>query len=203
MAPWADRAVVIVHGIGVQQRGTTRDALMKALVASGAQDHGYRRSPEPVPPGGPMPQRPRIARRGGATRESSQGSMPAGDGGDVREVDVYEVYWAPLMSGQTTPLAVLGWLLGATFLRGPDIRRASRKTVRDLVTLAAWVGIAAFLSLVVISSVGNIVAQATCQSDPRVPCEQPRANSPSIPTPRRRSARCCACGRPWRYSWAR
>jgi hypothetical protein len=99
--------------------------------------------------------------------------MTRSDDADNREVDVYEVYWAPLLSGQTTPRAVLAWLLRATFLRGRDIRGASRKTIRDLVTLAIWIGIAAFLTLVVISSVGNIVAQATCERDPRVACEQP------------------------------
>jgi hypothetical protein len=158
MAPWADRAVVVVHGIGVQQRGTTRDGLMKALVGAGATDEGYRDPdpPDPVAPGSPLPQRPRTARR-----DSTAGGVERS-----REVDVYEVYWAPLLSGQTSPRTVLWWLLGATFLPGPAIKRASRKTVRDLAALAFWLGLVAFATLLTVSSVGNVIAQAVCEPDP-------------------------------------
>jgi hypothetical protein len=112
MGVWAPQAIVVIHGMGVHQRGTTQRGLVEGLRKGGftpVEDNaGALR--ERVPFGQPLPPVPIRIRRGEET------------------TDVYEVYWAPLTSQKTKARSVLGWLLRQTFLPGKALRTPSRKT---------------------------------------------------------------------------
>lgn len=158
----ANRAVVIVHGIGKQQRGAAREGLVRALIGQGSQER--------VHPAGAAP---RLADRPDAGQEERAGQeartlMAPGEG---PAVDVYEVYWAPLLAGRTTSRAVLAWLLGATFLPARAIRRASRKTVTDLLQFVGLLTLAGYAALWSVGAVGGLLAQADCAGPDGCPSE--------------------------------
>ncbi len=176
MVEWAPRAIVIVHGIGEQQRGTTRDGLVDAFVRAAVTPPVERygvifspgslrpapgQSPEPVP--GPVV---------GGEAQADSGQPPEPEPSPSRVVrgevqaDVYEVYWAPATSHKTTARSVLRWILGATFLPGNAVRLPSRKTVSDLLQFLAYLLIGVFVLLVTLNLLGNLTSLASCSTDP-------------------------------------
>jgi pimeloyl-ACP methyl ester carboxylesterase len=147
MEPWAPRAIVVIHGMGMHQRATTQRGLVEGLKRVGlAQDQNGDMLRERVPFGAPLPPIPIRVRRG---KEQAA-------------ADVYEVYWAPLTARKTKARSVLGWLLKQTFLPGKALRKPSRKTLFDLTWLAGAAIASAFLVLVVVFSLTDLTHQAYC-----------------------------------------
>src|SRR2546425_13237672 len=91
-----DRAVLLIHGIGVQRPRAVLDQFVLGLKPD--HDEDVEIGPFPVPFGTEVPPEPRRVRWNGKT------------------ADVYEVYRAPQASHKTTARSVLGWLLGLTFV---------------------------------------------------------------------------------------
>lgn len=145
---WPKRALVVVHGIGVQQRGETRDLVVSALEGSNKKDTraGYEREPAELGKDAPP-----IVRR--VTK-------------DGLTLDVYEVYWAPQASRKTTARSVLGWLLRNTFLPGLVLRQPSRKTMADVAQVGFLTIIVSFVLLMAVAMLGNLTAEASCANDP-------------------------------------
>jgi hypothetical protein len=139
---WASRAIIIVHGIGEQPRLSTRDSLMRGFEKVGGTDCGEVPGP-PTPFGKPLPAMPKRVQRQNV------------------EADVYEGYWAPFTSHKTTARSVLGWMLAMTFLPRAAIRPPSRKTMADLVQIGLFFVVGAFLILVGVGLLGNLIAQAS------------------------------------------
>lgn len=146
MAQWGERAVVIVHGIGVQRRDSTRDLLVRALGR-----HATVAGPvaeEPVGFSAPLPPVPiRLVR------------------GDLK-ADVYEVYWAPLTSHRTTARSVLGWGVATTFLPGDKKRVPSSKTLLDALQAVVWAALAVAFALGVVSSLAQLTSNASACVQP-------------------------------------
>src|SRR5438093_2303158 len=148
---WPRRALVVVHGIGAQPRGATRDAFVSALEDLGATDLGYQRGDPVAFDESP----PAVARR---IRS------------DTVEADVYEVYWAPQTSHKTTARSVLLWMIRNTFLPGTALRRPSRKTRLDVLQIVLLGAIALYVLLLSLTTLGNLSAEASCATDPKPPC---------------------------------
>lgn len=150
-AEWPDRAVVVVHGIGEQRRGSTLEALVRAFRRGGAGP------PEPVedpkPFGESLPKAALRVTRGNST------------------ADVYEVYWAPHTARKTTSRSVLWWLFRTTFIPGARLKKASPKTWWDVATAVVALTAVTVLLLYALTSLGNLSAQVACQADPEVKCE--------------------------------
>jgi pimeloyl-ACP methyl ester carboxylesterase len=147
MEPWAPRAIVVIHGMGMHQRGTTQRGLVEGLKRVGlARDEDADMLRERVPFGTPLPPIPIRVRRGN----------------EQAAADVYEIYWAPLTARKTKARSVLGWLLKQTFLPGKALRKPSRKTLFDLTWLTGAALAAAFLVLVVVFSLTDLTHQAYC-----------------------------------------
>lgn len=171
MAAWAPRAIVVIHGMGMHQRGTTQRGLVEGLKRVGlAQDAGAEMLRERVPFGKPLPPIPIRVRRGQ----------------EQAAADVYEIYWAPMTAQKTKARSVLGWLLKQTFLPGKALRKPSRKTLYDLTWLTASALTSAFLVLVVVFSLTDLTHQAYCHLDREAPggatvkvenCPGPRTES--------------------------
>lgn len=153
MAQWAKRAVIVVHGIGTQQRGDTLGALTEGFRAAGAEVGDA--ITETAPFGQPIPAPARRVARGRT------------------EADVYEVYWAPHASNTTSARSVLGWVLRTTFLPGTSLRRPSLKTIFDLLVGALSLLLAAGFLLIALSSLGNLSAEATCAAKGGPECTVP------------------------------
>ncbi len=147
MPEWSKRAVVVVHGMGMHQRGATPRSLVESLRRTvGAPDEGDPDAlREPVPLGQEPPPVPLRLRR--------PGGEPA---------DVYEIYWAPLTSRKTKARSVLGWLLKQTFLPGKALRAPSRKTLYDLAWMAGALITSVIVLLVVVFSLTDLTHQAYC-----------------------------------------
>jgi hypothetical protein len=143
---WAPRAIVVVHGIGRQKRGATRESLARAFHASGAQvgklifKPGRDESPRP------------------SARPVTRGSVRA---------DLYEVYWAPLTANKTTARSVSAWLLTSTFLPGDAIRWPSRKAWLDLVQFFGYLAVGLLIVLLALNMLGNLAHEASCSLGPR------------------------------------
>jgi hypothetical protein len=177
MAEWAPRAIVIVHGIGEQQRGTTRDGLVDVFVSvqSPATRGGIifpRDSIDRCESSRGHPPEPPPEGLAGGEAAAGAGQLPEPEPaprrvvrGDV-QADVYEVYWAPATSHKTTARSVLAWLLAATFLPGSALRRPSWKTVSDLAQFFAYLLIGVFVLLVTLNVLGNLTSLASCSTDP-------------------------------------
>jgi pimeloyl-ACP methyl ester carboxylesterase len=150
MGVWAPRAIVVIHGMGMHQRGTTQRGLVEGLKRVGlAQDDDVDNLRERVPFGKPLPPIPIRVRRG---KEQTT-------------ADVYEIYWAPITARKTKARSVLGWLLKQTFLPGKALRKPSRKTLFDLTWLTGAAIASAFLVLVVVFSLTDLTHQAYCNLD--------------------------------------
>lgn len=150
---WPDRAIVVVHGIGEQRRGSTLEALVRAFRRGGAG--------EPVPVVDPKPfgeTLPKPALR--VTR-------------DQTTADLYEVYWAPHTARKTTARSVLWWLFRTTFIPGARLKHPSLKTWWDIGTALVAVVALSLLLLYALTSLGNLSAQVACRADPKVTCELP------------------------------
>lgn len=146
MSQWGKRAVVIVHGIGVQSRDSTRDVLVRALGLQATVEGPV--AEESVGFSAPLPPIPiRVVK------------------GDLK-ADVYEVYWAPLTSHQTTARSVLSWGLATTFLPGDKKRVPSRKTVLDALQALVWVALAVTFVLGVVSSLARLTSNASACVQP-------------------------------------
>jgi pimeloyl-ACP methyl ester carboxylesterase len=150
MEPWAPRAIVVIHGMGMHQRGTTQRGLVEGLKRVGlARDTEVDTLRERVPFGKPLPPIPIRVRRG---KEQTA-------------ADVYEIYWAPMTAQKTKARSVLGWLLKQTFLPGKALRKPSRKTLYDLTWLTGTALASLFLVLVVVFSLTDLTHQAYCHLD--------------------------------------
>lgn len=155
MATWAPRAVVVIHGIGLQRRGDTSRALVRALRLGAPGGAVAVEGPlhEPTPFGQPVKPAPLRVRYAG------------------NALDLYELYWAPRAAHKTTARAVLGWLVKATFLPGAALRRPTLKTMYDVGLVLVALLAAAAIGLGALVSLGNLTAAASCAVD-RVPaCE--------------------------------
>ena len=150
MQGWPKRALVVVHGIGVQRRGNTLNAFVRGLQRCGVEDASV--VPVRLPFGEVLPPDALRVRRG------------------ATEADVYEIYWAPLTSNKTTAHSVLWWLLRVTFLPGDSLRKPSSKTVWDLLTGAAAALFILLIFLFGVLSLGNLTAQVACSADPQADC---------------------------------
>ena len=150
---WAQRAVLVIHGIGLQRRGDTSAALVRAL-RLGARLSVQGPLAEPTRFGEPVKPAP--------LRLTYEG----------RAVDLYELYWAPRAAHKTTARAVLGWLVRATFLPGAALKRPSAKTVYDIALVLGALVLAAALALATLMSLGNLTAAASCAVDRAPACEQ-------------------------------
>lgn len=150
MGAWAPRAIVVIHGMGMHQRGTTQRGLVEGLKRVGlAQDIDADTLRERVPFGKRLPPIPIRVRRGQ----------------EQTAADVYEIYWAPMTAQKTKARSVLGWLLKQTFLPGKALRKPSPKTLYDLIWLTASTVASAFLVLVVVFSLTDLTHQAYCHLD--------------------------------------
>ncbi|HET6770833.1 MAG TPA: hypothetical protein VFH75_04245 [Actinomycetota bacterium] len=150
MGAWAPRAIVVIHGMGMHQRGTTQRGLVEGLKRVGlAQDADVNELRERVSFGKPLPPIPIRVRRG---KEQTT-------------ADVYEIYWAPITARKTKARSVLGWLLKQTFLPGKALRKPSRKTLFDLTWLTGAAIASVFLVLVVVFSLTDLTHQAYCNLD--------------------------------------
>ena len=150
---WPDRALIVVHGIGEQRPGDTLDAIVRGLKSQGAE--GGELVQEDRPFGQDLPPDAIRVRK------------------DDVELDVYEVYWAPLTARKTTPGSVLWWLLRATFLPGASLRRTSLKSLQDLAAGLIAGALVALVALGALTSLGNLSAQVACRTDPEVVCDVP------------------------------
>lgn len=141
MAVWADKAIVVVHGIGVQRREATLNSFISSLKKF-AGVTGGRRFQEDTPFGEPLPPDAARIERNGVS------------------ADLYEVYWAPLTSRKTTARSVLWWLFRTTFVPGESWRPPSRKTLIDLVIAFIAVSFVLLTLTLGLSSLGNLTADA-------------------------------------------
>ncbi|HEX2240462.1 MAG TPA: hypothetical protein VHJ82_04905, partial [Actinomycetota bacterium] len=147
----AKRAIIFVHGIGEQQRYLMRDGLANAIVAA---DIGATRGeivPIPIPVEGAGPHKNVVGRM--VTR-------------GVQRADIFEVYWAPRLSGKTKTPSVLRWILGATFLPATALRRPSGKTLMDILQVLLYSVIGLFAALMTLNVLGNLTAFADCATRP-------------------------------------
>lgn len=140
---WERRALVVIHGIGVQAPRST----LRSFVAGLASVGGTIVSPEVAErvafgePERPAPARVEYA----GTR-----------------ADVYEVYWAPRASRKTTARSVLAWILRLTFVPGSKARWARAKNLFDAVFAVVGVSLAAFLVLGTLLALVNLTDFAKC-----------------------------------------
>lgn len=142
----AKRAIIFVHGIGEQQRYLMRDGLANAIEASGIG--GIKGGTLAIDvPGSEDPPKSIIG------RTITRGAVTA---------EIFEVYWAPRLSGKTKTPSVLRWMLGATFLPGVALRRPSGKTLIDVIQLLLYGVVAAFIALVALNTLGNLTAFVEC-----------------------------------------
>ncbi len=111
--PWPQHAIVVVHGIGTQHPREVLKSFTSGMRRVGVSvvneqiesrsEFGRPLAPEPA-------------------RVSYQGNV----------ADVYEVYWAPETSRQTTARSVLGWVLKLTFIPGKKLGWGSWKNWYDI-----------------------------------------------------------------------
>lgn len=167
---WADRAVIVIHGMGTQGRESTRDTLVRGVENCGATRVGLVPDPPQRTPFGKAP--PVQAVR-----------LKRGD----READVYEVYWAPYTSRKTSARKVLGWLLRTTYVPGDALKPPSRKTLVDLIIALGAAIVTIVIVLAGLLSLGNLTAQVACDNDPQstdpqctTPVEQRTLTGPRV-----------------------
>jgi hypothetical protein len=142
-----DRAVLLIHGIGVQRPRSVLDQFVRGLNADSDED--VELGPFPVPFGADLPAEPRRVQWNG------------------KAADVYEVYWAPQASHKTTARSVLGWLLGLTFvparrLVGKAVPGPHAKSIYDKAFLLVVLALASAVLVGGLVTLGSIAERARC-----------------------------------------
>jgi hypothetical protein len=142
----ADKAIVVIHGIGAQQplsvlRSVARN-LKKVDVKETTVQETRTQFGTPFPP-----------------------DMVRMEYGEVT-ADVYEVYWAPKAHHKTNARSVLGWVLALTFRKTERLDRkpwsVRLKNFYDIGILTVGLILLAAFLIVTFVSLSSIVDQANC-----------------------------------------